>query len=71
MRSDKKIVKQTNQLALGLLRVQGWNMSEGYLCYESTNPRARLAWEMACVAQEILTKTEVVNAMANLGLLEA
>ena len=67
MRTSQEIVDQTNELARRLAERQGYAFASRHeKLYESPNPRARLYWGMACVAQEELTDTDAENALAEL-----
>ena len=58
MRSDKKILEQTEQLARELARYNGFMFSDSLLFRISTNTRIRSYWIMACLAQKIITNTD-------------
>lgn len=66
-RSDQEIVDQTEDLAARLLQ---WafsaHLTEGQNFRDSMNARANSCWRMACEIQEMLTHTDVSNAVANL-----
>lgn len=64
MRTNRKIVFQTNSLARKLLKLQGFEVPDGYCFYSSDNPRGKLAWEMARQAQLELTDTDPDDAVA-------
>jgi hypothetical protein len=63
-RTDQKIVDQTEELAKAIARTEGFSFTEP--CRESSNPRLQHFWKTACMAQEVLTGTDVENALANL-----
>lgn len=69
-RSDQEIVTQTNQLARAMLKLTGvgYEVPEDYQFHleKDRHPRARNAWDMACVAQQMLTCTDPQDALDNL-----
>jgi hypothetical protein len=65
-RTDEEIVAQTEELAKTLALEDGWVRKSPRRWHESENPRTRKYWRMACIAQEILTNTDVENAVANI-----
>ena len=62
-RSPEEIVQQTNQLARLLLSGFGFDSPEDYQFHESDNPRAKMTWQMACMAQSWLTGTDVYDVL--------
>lgn len=66
-RSEQFLIEQTNQLANKMLNAIGYKCQDkNFKFYESNTPRAKLAWRLACIAQEFLTDTDIENALANL-----
>ena len=61
-RTDRQILVQTNELALRILGANGMEQTpenvEKWVC-NIHHPTARAAWNTACVAQQIITFTEV------------
>lgn len=68
MRSEKQIVEQTNELARQLYELRGFIAPKGFKFYEATRSREIEAWKGACIAQELLTETDVENALAELDI---
>lgn len=70
MRTDQEIIDQTNELARELLLMMGYQVAEDFKFYstDQCHPKIHAAWEMAKKAQEILTETEVENALAELEI---
>lgn len=70
-RTDEEIVDQTNRLAREMLRLTGvgYEVPEGYQFHleKDRHPRARNAWDMARIAQEMLTSTDPQDALDNLA----
>lgn len=68
MRSDQEIVEQTNELARQFYRLhdRGGTVEKGYRFDQSSHPQEVQCWQMACVAQELLTGTDVRDALDNL-----
>jgi hypothetical protein len=75
MRTDKEIVMETNDLArlmLSELIGTGYQAPEGHKFWEAKDPRSQKAWTAAVKAMELVTKTEVEDALNNyLAELEA
>lgn len=66
-RSDNLIVDQTEQVAAMLASTMfSCELDEGELYRESTHPKAIACWNAACAAQDIITGTDVENAVAML-----
>ena len=63
MRTNKEIVDQTNELARIIIGAMGFDIEEDYLFYMSKNTRSQKAWFTACEAQELLTSTDVSEAL--------
>lgn len=67
-RSDQTIIDQTNALAHQFLKAMGFETNKSALLYDCYHMRGRVAWDMAAMAQEYLTDTDVENAAAALEL---
>ncbi len=68
MRSDEQIVMETNALArlmLSELIGTGYQAPEGHKFWEAKDPRSQKAWAAAVKAMELITKTEVGDALDN------
>lgn len=65
MRTDQEIVDETNELAHYLLRMKGYEAAEGAKLYEAEDPRRAEAWLHAVHIMEMITKTEVQDALNN------
>lgn len=63
-RTDQEIVEQTQRLARRVCSVLGYEVAPGHDFRRSEHPRSRVAWMIACAAQEELTATDVDNAVA-------
>lgn len=66
MRTDQQIVDETNDLARHLLNNVmgvGYTVPEGCKFYEATDPRGAMAWQHAVSIMEMITKTEVQDAL--------
>lgn len=66
-RTDREIVDQTNALARALYRLRGYTVPEGYRFDQAKHPHEQECWAGACIAQDLLTDTDVNNALAELG----
>lgn len=67
-RTSKQIVDQTHELAEGFYKLLGYkhNRAKHGNLYESSHPTEQAVWEMACLAQEVLTDTDPLNALSDL-----
>lgn len=65
-RTNRAIVDQTNALARELASFDGYAYQEGYRFDQVERGRAVGYWERACAAQELLTGTDVQNALAGI-----
>jgi hypothetical protein len=64
-RTDEQIVEQTNNLAGEFASVMGWAYPADTKFYCSLNTRAAGFWEMARIAQQVLTLTDADDALSN------
>lgn len=62
-KSDQDVINEVNDLAGLLLRQDGYDAPEGHLFYVSDNPRAQRAWQRAVEAYELVTGSEVHDAL--------
>lgn len=71
MRTDEQIIEQTNEVARAIYLIRGYQAPPDYKFYEfervNYHPHERECWDMACVAQEILTDTDPNDALDNLN----
>lgn len=58
-RTDQEIFKQTLLLAKKFYEFLGYKSPEGFRFDESEHPTEQAMWNMACIAQEILTDVDV------------
>lgn len=65
-RSSKQIVDQTNEMARQFYKCLGYEGAKGFRFDQSEHPTEYAIWEMACIAQEMLTDTEPKNALSDL-----
>jgi len=72
MRSAKKIIAQTNELARRIYALRGYQVGQNHKFYEfarvNYHPDEQFAWEAACVAQLLLTDTDVRDAFDELDI---
>jgi len=70
MRTDQEIVEQTNEIARQMYLIRGYQIPSKHKFYEfdrlNFHPHERECWDMACIAQEILTGTDPNDALSNL-----
>lgn len=66
MRSSQQIVDQTNELARQFYALLQYEVKRGYRFDQATHPTEVAMWDMACIAQEMLTDTEVANALSDI-----
>jgi hypothetical protein len=65
-RSNIEIIEQTMDLADKFYGAHGYIERPGYNYMKSTHPQERLMWAMACVAQEVITNTDPMDAVNEL-----
>lgn len=65
-RTDAEIVEQANDLAREFYARRGYAVPGGYRFHLATHPHEVEAWDMACLAIEILTETDAQAAADNL-----
>lgn len=66
MRTAKQIVKQTNEIARIIYASRGYTVPAGFEFHTETvnrHPHERQCWSAACKIQELLTETDVMNAV--------
>ena len=66
MRTAKQIVDQTNEIARIIYESRGYHVPEGFEFHTETinrHPHERQCWAAACQIQELLTETDVLNAV--------
>ena len=66
MRSAKQIVAQTNEIARIIYASRGYQVPQGFEFHTETanrHPHERQCWSAACQIQELLTETDVMNAV--------
>ena len=68
MRTDQNILDQTNRLAWELYKLRGYTAKVGYPFHLATHGHEVEAWNAAVIAQEMLTKTDLSDVLANLEI---
>lgn len=67
LRSAEAILEQTTVLAIQCLSLMGCHTEKGVIDFPNTkNPRSRLAWNMAVLAQLELTETDIHDVLEEL-----
>ena len=62
--SDAEIIEDTNALARRFYAQMGYEVAVGVRFDKATHPHELCCWQMACIAQDHLTGTDVENALA-------
>ena len=65
-RTPQQIVDQTNYLARKIYEILGYVVDEGYRFDQAHHPQEQHMWELACLAQEILTDTDVPSVLSEI-----
>lgn len=65
-RTEEEIVEQTEHLADKFAEMDGFLRNSKRRWFDAMSPRGIHYWKMACLAQEILTQTDVENAVASI-----
>lgn len=66
MRTAKQIVDQTNEIARIIYESRGYTVPVGFEFHTETvnrHPHERQCWSAACQIQDLLTETDVMNAV--------
>lgn len=63
MRTTQEIFKQTNELAAKFYKCWGYTSAKGFRFDESNHGHEQIAWKQACIAQEVLTQTDMVDVV--------
>lgn len=69
MRTAEQIVDQTNEIARIIYESRGYTVPEGFVFHTETvnrHPHERQCWSAACLIQELMTQTDVMNALDEL-----
>jgi phosphoheptose isomerase len=69
MITAKQIVDQTNEIARIIYESRGYSTPEGTEFHTETinrHPHERQCWSAACLIQELMTQTDVMNALDEL-----
>ncbi|MCF6459081.1 hypothetical protein [Pseudoalteromonas sp. MMG024] len=70
MRTAQQIVDQTNEIARIIYASRGYHVPEGTEFHTETvnrHPYETQCWEAACEIQELMTQTDVLDALEELG----
>lgn len=65
-KSDEQIIQEANELAREFHRFNGYEVPDGFKFYETENPRAIAAWNLAVIAYEFLTGTDLTDVLSNI-----
>lgn len=65
-RTSQQIVDQTNYLARKIYEMLGYVVDEDYRFDKAHHPQEQHMWELACLAQEILTDTDVPSVLSEI-----
>ena len=66
MRTPEEILKQTNEIARRFYKCWQYDAPEGFRFDLSNHGHEQIAWQQACIAQEILTDTDIDDVMSEL-----
>ncbi len=64
--TDQEIVDQVNALARKFYQSHGFEVPEGFKFQDSEHPREVCMWNLAVIAYECLTGTDITDALANI-----
>lgn len=65
--TDEQIVAAGLELAREFYKSHGNEVPEGFKFYESNHPMEQGMWNLACIAFELLTHTDLQDALDNMG----
>ena len=66
MRTPEEILNQTNELARKFYACWQYSVPEGFRFDLSNQGHEQIAWQQACIAQEVLTDTDLDDVMSEL-----
>ena len=66
-KTDRQIIDEANELAREFYRQEGYGVTDGFKFYESDHPRAIKAWNMAVIAYEFLTGTDLTDVLCGIN----
>ena len=66
-KTDEEIVAAGLQLAREFYKAHGYEVPEGYKFYDARHPQEQGMWNLAVIAFELLTGTDLNDALANIG----
>jgi len=66
-KSDEEIVAAGLELARRIYKAMGYEVPVGYKFYDATHPQEQGMWNLAVIAFEELTGTDLEDALANIG----
>lgn len=66
-KTDRQIIDEANELAREFYRQEGFVVMDGFKFYESSHPRAIKAWNMAVIAYEFLTGTDLTDVLCGIN----
>ena len=64
--TDEEIVKAGLELARAFYKSNGCDVPEGFKFHESQHPMEQGMWNLACIAFEMLTRTDLQTALDNI-----
>lgn len=65
-KTDQEIVDDANKLAREFYQAHGYEVPEGFKFHESEHPQEIGMWNLAVIAYEFLTGTDITDALANI-----
>lgn len=66
-KTDEEIVAAGLELARAFYEAHGYEVEEGYKFYDAHHPQERSMWDLATIAFEQLTGTDLNDALENIG----
>lgn len=64
--TDQEIVDQANALAREFYQSHGYEVPEGFKFHDSEHPHEVGMWNLAVIAYEFLTGTDITDSLANI-----
>lgn len=65
-KTDRQLVDDANELARHFYKSFGYVTHDDYKFHEATHPQERGCWNLAVIAYEFLTDTDLENALAGI-----
>lgn len=63
-KTNRELIRDANELARHFYKSMGYEVPDDYQFHQATHPQERGCWNLASIAYEFLTDTDLENALA-------